>query len=86
MIIRPQRDQHMLYRRQQRDGPDDQRQGTYNSAKRNMVLSKERAEHVAQALVDAGIAADRISTNYYGDTKQVSEVAEENRVSICVTR
>ena len=56
------------------------------SAKRNMVLSKERAEHVAQALVDAGIAADRISTNYYGDTKQVSEVAEENRVSICVTR
>ncbi len=56
------------------------------TAKRNLVLSEERAAVVCQALVDAGIAADRISTNYYGDTKQVSEVPEENRVSICVTR
>ena len=56
------------------------------TAKRNMVLSQERAAVVCKALVDAGIAEDRITTNYYGDTKQVSEVPEENRVSICVTR
>ena len=56
------------------------------TAKRNMFLSQERAAVVAKALVDAGIAEDRISTNYYGDTKQVSDVPEENRVSICVTR
>ena len=47
---------------------------------------EQRAAVVCQALVDAGIAKDRITTNYYGDTKQVSEVPEENRVSICVTR
>ena len=41
---------------------------------------------VVKALVDAGISPDRITTNYYGDTKQVSEVPEENRVTICVTR
>lgn len=56
------------------------------TAKRNMVLSQERAEVVTKALVDAGIAESRITTNYYGDTRQVSEVPEENRVSICVTR
>ncbi len=56
------------------------------TAKRNMVLSQERAERVTKCLVDAGIAAERITTNFYGDTKQVSEVPEENRVSICVTR
>ena len=54
--------------------------------KRNMVLSQERAERVCKCLVDAGIAADRISISYYGDTKQVSSVREENRVAVCVTR
>lgn len=56
------------------------------TAKRNLFLSEQRAAVVCQALLDAGIAQDRITTNYYGDTKQVSEVPEENRVSICVTR
>ena len=54
--------------------------------KRNWTLSQERAERVAKALTDAGIAADRISTSFYGDTIQVSEVPEENRVCVCVTR
>ena len=54
--------------------------------KRNWILSQERAERVAKALTDAGIAADRISTSFYGDTIQVSEVPEENRVCVCVTR
>ena len=56
------------------------------TAKINWDLSQKRAENVAKALVDAGIAADRISTNFYGDTVQVSEVPAENRVSVCVTR
>ena len=56
------------------------------TAKRNLFLSEKRAEVVCKALVDAGISPDRITTNYYGDTKQVSEVPEENRVTICVTR
>ena len=56
------------------------------TAKINWALSQKRAENVAKALVDAGIDADRISTNFYGDTKQVSDVPAENRVSVCVTR
>ena len=64
-------------------GYADKQTGT---PKRNWTLSQERAERVAQALVDAGIAADRISTNFYGDTIQVSDIPEENRVSVCVTR
>ena len=64
-------------------GYADKETGT---AKRNMALSKERAERVTQCLIDAGIAADRITSNYYGDTIQVSDVPEENRVSVCVTR
>lgn len=56
------------------------------TAKRNLFLSQERAAVVCKALVDAGISQDRITSNFYGDTKQVSEVPEENRVSICVTR
>ena len=56
------------------------------TAKRNLFLSEQRAAVVCQCLLDAGISQDRITTNYYGDTKQVSEIPEENRVSICVTR
>ena len=51
-----------------------------------MLLQSLRNQLCLKSMIDAGIAADRISVNYYGDTKQVSEVAEENRVSICVTR
>ena len=54
--------------------------------KRNMDLSKRRVEVVAKALKDAGIAADRINTDYYGDTVRVAPEAEENRVTICVTK
>ena len=54
--------------------------------KHNMGLSERRADRVANALKDAGIAADRISTAFYGDTVRVSPVQEENRVSVCVTK
>ena len=54
--------------------------------KHNMGLSERRADRVANALKAAGIAADRITTAFYGDTVRVSPVQEENRVSVCVTK
>ncbi|MBO4570715.1 MAG: OmpA family protein [Bacteroidales bacterium] len=64
-------------------GYADKQTGTH---KRNMTLSQERAERVAKALKDAGIDAGRITVKYVGDTEQVSNVREENRVAVCVTR
>ena len=56
------------------------------TAKRNMTLSEERANVVKKALTDAGIAANRITTEFYGDTKQVSGIPEQNRVAVCITK
>lgn len=52
----------------------------------NLRLSKERANHVAAALQAAGIAADRIITDFKGDTMQPYATPKENRVVICITR
>lgn len=52
----------------------------------NWVLSQKRAENVAAALKKAGIAADRITVDYFGDTKKVSDVPSENRCTVMVTR
>ena len=54
--------------------------------KHNMGLSQRRADRVSKALQDAGIAADRITTAFFGDTVRVSPVQEKNRVSVCVTK
>ena len=54
--------------------------------KHNMDLSQKRAARISKALQDAGIAADRISTAYYGDTVRVAPTPEENRVSVCVIK
>ena len=64
-------------------GYADKKTGTH---KINQKLSQKRAERVAKALQDAGIAAERITTEFFGDTVQPFEVNKENRVSICVTR
>ena len=56
------------------------------TASRNMTLSQQRADAVKKALTDAGIAANRITTAYYGDTQQVSGVPEMNRVAVCITK
>ena len=56
------------------------------TASRNMTLSEQRANVVKKALTDAGIAASRITTGFYGDTQQVSGVPEQNRVAVCVTK
>lgn len=50
----------------------------------NMTLSEKRAKNVADALKAKGIAADRIVTDFKGDTVQPYRVPEENRVSICI--
>ncbi len=50
----------------------------------NSRLSKERAEHVAEALEARGISADRITVDYKGDTVQPFGTPEENRVAIVV--
>ena len=52
----------------------------------NMTLSQHRAEVVAEALKAAGIAANRITTEYFGDTVNPFETAPENRVSVLVTK
>lgn len=52
----------------------------------NMDLSEKRANNVADALKNRGISADRITTNYKGDTVQPYNVPEENRVSICIIK
>ena len=51
---------------------------------RNMELSRERAENVAEAIIAAGIEAGRVTVAYKGDKENVSDVPEENRVAVCV--
>ena len=64
-------------------GYADKATGTAN---RNMTLSEQRANAVKKALTDAGIAANRITTEFFGDTQQVSGVPEQNRVAVCITK
>ena len=56
------------------------------NARFNKNLSKKRAEAVAEALKTAGIAADRITVDYKGDTEQPFSTMEQNRVSICIAK
>ena len=53
---------------------------------RNLVLTKERAEVVAEALKAAGIAADRIRTEFYGTEKDSSFTPENNRLAVCIVK
>lgn len=54
--------------------------------KLNMRLSKRRAEAVWDALVEEGIDSSRISIEYWGDTRSVSENPSENRSAICIIK
>ena len=58
-------------------------QGT-GTEQRNYVLTKERAEVVAEALKAAGIGPDRISTEYHGTEKDSSWTPENNRLAVCI--
>lgn len=50
----------------------------------NRRISEKRANSVAQALKEQGIAESRISVDFKGDTVQPFGSMEENRVSICI--
>ncbi len=50
----------------------------------NLKLSQKRVEAVKAALEKKGIEAERISTEYFGDTQQVSEIPAKNRVAISI--
>lgn len=50
----------------------------------NMKYSKDRAENVEKALIDAGISKDIITTEYKGDTVQPFPENDKNRVAIVV--
>ena len=54
------------------------------NAKINSKLSEKRANNVAEALKAKGIAANRITIDYKGDTVQPYNTPEENRVSVCI--
>lgn len=56
------------------------------TAKRNKFLSQKRSEVVAKAIEDAGIAKDRIITEYFGDTVNPFNTPEENRVAVCLVK
>ena len=64
-------------------GYADQATGT---AQRNLMLTKERALVVAEALKAAGIASSRISTEFYGTEKDSSFTPENNRLAVCIVK
>ena len=64
-------------------GYADQATGT---AQRNLMLTKERALVVADALKAAGIASSRISTEFYGTEKDSSFTPENNRLAVCIVK
>jgi len=51
---------------------------TFGSADRNLEISRQRAETVADALIEAGVSADLIAVEAHGETT-ISPVANENR-------
>lgn len=56
------------------------------SAKRNLYLSKKRAEAVAGWLETAGISKTRIKISYKGSTESPYDTPEKNRVAVCIVK
>lgn len=54
--------------------------------KYNMPLSERRVKAVKKALMERGIAEDRIITDFKGDTIQPFELPEQNRVVRCAVQ
>ena len=56
------------------------------NAKVNMNVSKARVESVQKKLIKLGLPADRITSNYYGDTEQPFAENDKNRAIICTVK
>lgn len=56
------------------------------NAKVNMNVSKYRVESVQKKLIKLGLPADRISSNYFGDTEQPFAENDMNRAIICTVK
>ena len=54
------------------------------SAKRNLELSEARAEAVKKILVDLGVNANRVSIVAKGDTHQLFNENDANRVVVSI--
>lgn len=52
----------------------------------NLKLSEKRVNNVKAALIEAGVAESRISSDYKGDTVQPFEIQEQNRVVTCMLK
>jgi outer membrane protein OmpA-like peptidoglycan-associated protein len=52
----------------------------------NLPLSERRVKSVSKALQNLGVPADRIATDFKGDTVQPYNTPETNRVVICKVR
>ena len=53
---------------------------------RNLVISKERVNAVKAKMIQLGAPADRIETDYVGDTVQPYVENDQNRVIICTVK
>lgn len=53
---------------------------------RNLVISKERVNAVKAKMIQLGAPADRIETDYVGDTVQPYDENDQNRVIICTVK
>ena len=51
-----------------------------------MNVSKARVESVQKKLIKLGLPADRITSNYYGDTEQPFAENDKNRAIICTVK
>ena len=54
--------------------------------KYNLPLSERRVKAVKKAIMERGIAEDRILTDFKGDTVQPFELPEQNRVVTCIVQ
>ena len=56
------------------------------SSKRNMQVSKLRVEAVVKKMIELGAPAERIASNYVGDTEQPFAENDLNRVIVCTVK
>ena len=56
------------------------------TAARNMFLSEKRAVAITELLINAGVASERITTEFKGATEAPHDTPVKNRVAICIAK